>query len=148
MIKQEVTPLNTTYVNDMNEATKKNALKSYIPKNSFRNNLTLPTPAFSETGSMYLPVVKATKGKMDGTPVIRLSVLTQSGGITVTIFCHDELIYRRYRSLLLWMKHNHMEVTFPFIRINNGRGRAGLYFTSNDFIFKSPNDPPEPAFRI
>lgn len=141
------TPLNTSFLAEMTIESKALVMKSKINSSVFVNSLTFPTSAFSSTGSEYLPVLKASKGVIrNKTPVIRLRVLTQTGGLTVTIICYDELIYRRYRSLLDRMNNHQIQISFPSITINNGG--HGLYFTADDFKMKSPTAPSEPLIRI
>jgi len=148
MLKQKVTPLNTTYIEDMNQESKLNAFGGFINTHSYVTQITLPTSAFSPIGSEYLSVVNATKGKSGDYPVIRLRVLTRNHGITVTIFCSDELLYRRYRSLLFQMRNRQMQVTFPSITCHQGKKSYGMFFTATDFKFKALNEPPEPVVYI
>lgn len=114
----------------------------------FCNHITLPVASLSPTGSDYLTVISATKGKMNGLPVVRFRVLTCSGGITVTVPYEDELVYLRYRSLLCYLKNQQVQVSFPTITVNCSSRGFGLYFTSTDFKMKSPDAPAEPSIYI
>ena len=145
----ENTPLNTSFLSEMTNESKDQVRMSKSVTSRYVNHVTFPTSAFSSTGSEYLPVLKASKGSLKNkVPVIRLRVLTQTGGITVTIISSSELIYKRYRALLDWMNNNQMQVSFPSISINYGAGGKGLYFMASDFKMKLPTDPPEPVIKI
>lgn len=142
-----MTPLNYNFITDMSADTKA-LLPRFKAIPRFCNYITLPVASLSPTGSNYLTVVSAKKGKVDGLPAIRFRVLTCSGGITVTVPYHDELVYLRYRSLLGYLKNQHVQISFPNITINSSLRGFGLYFTATDFKMQSPDAPAEPTIYI
>ena len=140
-------PLNFNYITDVDEDTKEHVPK-YHATTHLNYKITLPVASLSPTGSDYLPVISAKKGKLCDCPVIRLRVLMCSGGITVTVPCHDDLVYLRYRALLNYLRNQRVEITFPNITINSSIQGFGLYFTATDFKMKSPDAPAEPSIYI
>ena len=140
-------PLNFNYLNDTSEETRE-LVKKCSTSPHFCNHVTLPSSSFSPTGSDFLTVVSAKKGKMNGMTVIRLRVLTYSGGITVTVPYEDELVYLRYRSMCGYLKNQKVQITFPSITVNCSARGYGLYFTSTDFKMKSLDAPAEPTIYI
>lgn len=139
--------VNYSYISDVSADTRQLALKCNTSSH-YCNHIILPSRAFSPSNVEYFPVVSAKKGKWHTLPVIRIRVLTCAGGITVTIPCRDELIYKKYRALLSNLRERAVCVTFPAITINNSAGGHGLYFTAHDFKMRDPDAPPEPTVYI
>lgn len=135
-------PINFNYLNDLSEETIELAKESkQSPR--FCNHVTVPCSSFSPTDSEYLTVLGAEKGKWKITPIIRLRVLTRSGGMTVTIIYHD-IMESNYRSLRNYLRNRQqVQITFPDITVNCSSAGFGLFFTATDFKIKPFDSPSE-----
>lgn len=129
-----MTPLNYTYVKDMDQNTIDLIQRTNEPVTTNRSELVLAPQALTPDGSEYFQLVHAYKASWEskGIDVIRFRVLSCDGGITVTIPCSNaDLLYRRYRSILERLRNSCVWITFPVIEVHGSK--HCLYFVSHEF---------------